>query len=92
MKNLPVKARRVWGVPLPAPSPDGEPTWASWHVQNGTPLFALQELAGWETEKMVRRYAHFAAGHLALYADNLESHGTAAARPSDFCGTRNPTC
>src|SRR5947207_11142864 len=32
-------------------------TWASWHVQNGTPLFALQELAGWETEKMVRRYA-----------------------------------
>ncbi|TLZ28905.1 MAG: hypothetical protein E6K29_10845 [Gammaproteobacteria bacterium] len=67
-------------------------TWASWHVQNGTPLFALQELAGWETEKMVRRYAHFAAGHLALYADNLESHGTAAARPSDFCGTRNPTC
>src|SRR6266699_826535 len=67
-------------------------TWASWRVQNGTPLFALQELAGWETEKMVRRYAHFAAGHLALYADNLESHGTAAARPSDFCGTRNPTC
>ena len=22
-------------------------TWASWHVQNGTPLFALQELGGW---------------------------------------------
>jgi integrase len=22
-------------------------TWASWHVQNGTPLFALQELDGW---------------------------------------------
>jgi integrase len=21
-------------------------TWASWHVQGGTPLFALQELAG----------------------------------------------
>ena len=21
-------------------------TWASWHVQNGTPLFALQELGG----------------------------------------------
>src|SRR5438045_2880471 len=29
-------------------------TWASWHVQNGTPLFALQELAGWETEKTRR--------------------------------------
>ena len=53
-------------------------TWASWHVQSGTPLFALQELAGWETEKMVRHYAHFAAGHLAVYADNLESHDTAA--------------
>ena len=24
-------------------------TWASWHVQNGTPLFALQELGGWES-------------------------------------------
>jgi hypothetical protein len=26
-------------------------TWASWHVQNGTPLFVLQELAGWENRK-----------------------------------------
>ena len=51
-------------------------TWASWHVQSGTPLFALQEMAGWETEKMVRRYAHLAAGHLAVYADNLKIHGT----------------
>jgi integrase len=46
-------------------------TWASWHVQSGTPLFALQELAGWETEKMVRRYAHFAAEHLMAYAGNM---------------------
>lgn len=35
-------------------------TWASWHVQGGTPLFALQELGGWETASMVRRYAHLA--------------------------------
>jgi hypothetical protein len=34
-------------------------------VQVGTPLFALQELAGWESERMVRRYAHLAADHLA---------------------------
>ena len=40
-------------------------TWASWHVQNGTPLFALQELGGWESAEMVRRYAHLAADHLA---------------------------
>jgi len=46
-------------------------TWASWHVQNGTPLNALQELGGWETASMVRRYAHFSVGHLANYADTL---------------------
>jgi len=46
-------------------------TWASWHVQNGTPLFALQELGGWESPEMVRRYAHLAADHLAPYAERL---------------------
>jgi integrase len=46
-------------------------TWASWHVQNGTPLFALQELGGWESPEMVRRYAHMSADHLAPYADRL---------------------
>lgn len=34
-------------------------TWASWHVQQGTPLHVLQELGGWSVE------------HLAEYADNL---------------------
>ena len=67
-------------------------TWASWHVQNGTPLFALQELGGWETEKMVRRYAHLAAEHLAVYAERMkspstESYGTNTAQPPDFRGT-----
>ncbi len=59
-------------------------TWASWHVQNGTPLFALQELGGWESPEMVRRYAHLAADHLAPFAERLcalravipEIHGT----------------
>lgn len=46
-------------------------TWASWHVQNGTPLFALQELGGWESSEMVRRYAHLSADHLAPYAERL---------------------
>lgn len=46
-------------------------TWASWHVQQGTPLFALQELGGWESSEMVRRYAHLSAEHLAPYADRL---------------------
>jgi integrase len=46
-------------------------TWASWHVQSGTPLFALQELGGWASTEMVRRYAHLAAEHLAPYAERL---------------------
>jgi len=46
-------------------------TWASWHVQHGTPLFALQEMGGWESPEMVRRYAHLAADHLSPYAERL---------------------
>ena len=48
-------------------------TWANWHVQNGTPLNVVQELGGWESSQMVRRYAHFSASHLAAYADSLPS-------------------
>ena len=36
-----------------------------------TSLFALQELGGWESPEMVRRYAHLSADHLAPYADRL---------------------
>ena len=46
-------------------------TWASWHVQAGTPLFALQEMGGWSSAEMVRRYAHLAADHLAPFAEKL---------------------
>ena len=46
-------------------------TWASWHVQKGTPLYALQELGGWESPETVRRYAHLGAEHLAPYARKL---------------------
>lgn len=48
-------------------------TWASWHVKRGTPLHALQELGGWESSEMVRRYAHFSAEHLAPYANRLSA-------------------
>jgi Phage integrase family len=40
-------------------------TWASWHVQRGTPLQVLKEPGGWETLKMVQRDAHLPADHLA---------------------------
>ena len=52
--------------------------WASWHVRNGTPLFALQELGGWQSPEMVRRYAHVAADHLAPYAERLGAAGAVA--------------
>jgi integrase len=57
-------------------------TWASWHVQQGTPLHVLQELCGWETAEMVRRYAHLAPEHLAEYAEKL-----AKPRVVDITGT-----
>lgn len=46
-------------------------TWASWHVQNGTPLHVLQELGAWESVEMVQRYAHLGQNHLAHHAENL---------------------
>ena len=48
-------------------------TWASWHVQAGTPLNVLQELGGWSDHSMVLRYAHLAPEHLAEYASNISA-------------------
>jgi len=44
-------------------------TWASWQVQAETPLSVLQEMGGWQSFEMVRRYAHLSPGHLKKYAD-----------------------
>jgi len=44
-------------------------TWASWHVQAGTPLFVLKELGGWETLEMVKKYAHMDSATLAQHAN-----------------------
>ena len=57
---------------------DPRHVWATRYVQNGTPLFALQELGGWESAEMVRRYAHLAADHLAPYAERLGAVRAAA--------------
>ncbi|WP_308418648.1 tyrosine-type recombinase/integrase [Chitinimonas arctica] len=46
---------------------------ATWLVQDGTPLFAVQEFFGWKDGKMVRRYAHLAPQHLAQYAAGLDT-------------------
>lgn len=59
-------------------------TWASWHVQAGTPLHVLQELGGWQTADMVRRYGHLSADHLAKYADNgTPRHNSVTAKRGD---------
>lgn len=54
-------------------------TWASWHVQNGTPLNRLMELGGWSKYEMVLRYAHLAPDHLAQHAEavTIWAHGNA---------------
>jgi integrase len=46
-------------------------TWASWHVQAGTPLNVLQELGGWASLEMVMRYAHLGADHLTEHAERI---------------------
>jgi len=47
-------------------------TFASWHIQNGTPLHILTELGGWSSDEMVKRYAHLSADHLMEFASNIE--------------------
>jgi integrase len=44
-------------------------TWASWHIQEGTPMHVLQELGGWSTPEMVQKYAHLSSEHLAKWVD-----------------------
>jgi integrase len=55
-------------------------TWASWHVQNGTPLHILKELGGWADLTMAMRYAHLSSDHLKEFAENtkLKEKGRAA--------------
>lgn len=48
-------------------------TWASWHVQHGTPLYVVQDLGAWSSEQMVRRYAHLAPSQYAVHALAVDS-------------------
>lgn len=48
-------------------------TWASWLIQSGVPLSVLQEMGGWESIEMVRRYAHLAPSHLTEHARQIDS-------------------
>lgn len=46
-------------------------TWASWHVQAGTPLAVLQALGGWKSFSMVLHYAHLGDSHISHHANNI---------------------
>jgi integrase len=46
-------------------------SWASWHVQAGTPLMVLKVLGGWERIEMVQKYAHLAPTHLSSHAESV---------------------
>jgi len=48
-------------------------TWASWLVQEGCPLYALQEMGGWKSASMVRRYAHLSPAHNLRFAQTIDA-------------------
>jgi integrase len=47
-------------------------TWASWHIQAGTPPHVLQDLGAWASYEMVRRYGHMSSAHLAKWAKKVQ--------------------
>ena len=49
-------------------------TWASWLVQQGVPLFAVQEMGGWKTSGMVRKYAHLSPAHNLQHAQTIDQN------------------
>ena len=48
-------------------------TWASCLIQSGVPLSVLQEMGGWESVDMMRRYAHLAPNHLSEHAKQIDT-------------------
>ena len=59
---------------------DPRHTWALWHAQNEMPMNVLQELGGWESAEMVRRYAHLGSAHLAKYSENSSRSSTSTSQ------------
>lgn len=47
-------------------------TWASWLVQRRVPLYVLQELGGWQSAEMMRRYAHLSPSVNARYTSEID--------------------
>lgn len=67
----------------------------SWLRQNDVPTWVLQELGGWKSETMVRRYAHLSVKHLQPYADQLifradAAYAEDAREPAEAYVTKSP--
>ena len=58
-------------------------TWASWLIQRGVPVAVLKEMGGWESIKMVERYAHLSSEHLLEHAGVLDTIWTQAEKLSN---------
>jgi integrase len=56
-------------------------TWASWHIQGGTPPHILQELGGWKSYEMVKRYGHLTVEHLRAFAEHKKGIPNRASTP-----------
>lgn len=56
-------------------------TFASWHIQAGTPLHVLQELGGWSNLASVLRYAHLGGERLAEHAERIVGTHLSQSRP-----------
>jgi integrase len=64
-------------------------TWATWLRHNDVPTWVLQELGGWKSETMVRRYAHMSVKHLRPFAEQLIFEDTKpVAEPSENPGAQ----
>lgn len=62
-------------------------TWATWHVQNGTPLEVLMKLGGWASYDMVLRYAHLGPQYVAQWAGNVARKRHSGEREPSETGT-----
>jgi integrase len=60
-------------------------TWASWHIQQGTPLHVLQELGGWSDIRMVQRYAHLSNSSHTHCSDRVPASIIACTSGSSHC-------
>lgn len=51
-------------------------TWATMHMQAGTPLHVVQQLGGWSTPQMAQRYAHLTPGYMASHVGAFSDHAS----------------